>query len=48
MDVKGKVLLQLFYKNKLRNGNINVSRAKNVLYSQFKKLLFSSSVTPAT
>jgi len=40
MDVKGKVLLQLFNKSKLRKGS-NVSRAKIFLYCnyiKFKKL----------
>jgi len=32
MDVKGKVLLQLFYKRKLRNATKTVSRATFFLY----------------
>jgi len=43
MDVKGEVLLQLFYKNKLRNGTIAYpEQSFFLLMVKFKKLGFSA------
>jgi len=43
MDVKGKVLLQLFNKSKLKNGTNTFLQPKFFsIYSQIKKLGFSA------
>jgi len=43
MDVKGKVLLQLFNKNKLRNGpKTDLDQIFSLFIVKFKKLEFST------
>jgi len=45
MDVKGEVLLQLFYKRKLRNGTKTYLEQKIFFIVKFKKLGFSASLS---
>jgi len=49
MDVKGKVLLQLFNKSKLRNGtNTYLKKFFSLFIVKFKKLGLSALLTPLT
>jgi len=45
MDVKGKVLLQLLYKSKLRNGTKTFLEPNFFSIVKFKKLRFSVPLT---